>query len=114
MHCQAADGMLGKYLSQATAIEKISLDGLKLLTGVGLDSKLEVADDSLVPVPLPAGTLADFESRAVADRPEMAQLEAGMRARRALVADKKSGNVSEHLCGYYRPGQLCFAPRYAK
>lgn len=106
---QAADGMLGKYLSQATAIEKISLDGLKLLTGVGLDSKLEVADDSLTPVPLPVGTLADFESRAVADRPEMAQLEAGMRARRALVAAKKAEMYPNVYAGII--GQANYASR---
>ncbi len=87
---QTANGMLGKYINQATAIEKISLDGLKLLTGVGMDSDLKVADDSLSPVPLPTGTLADFKIQAVADRPEMAQLEAGMRARRALIAAKKA------------------------
>ena len=106
---QAANGMLGKYLSQATAIEKISLDGLKLLTGVGLDSKLEVADDSLTPVPLPSESLADFESRAVADRPEMAQLEAGMRARRALVAAKKSEMYPDIYAGVI--GQANFASR---
>ena len=87
---QAANGMLGKYLNQASAIEKITLDGLKLLTGVGMDNELQVADDSLAPVPLPVGTLADFKTHALADRPEMAQLEAGMRARRALVAAKKA------------------------
>lgn len=106
---QAANGMLGKYLSQATAIEKISMDGLKLLTGVGMDSKLEVADSSLTPVPLPVGTVADFESRAVADRPEMAQLEAGMRARRALIAAKKSEMYPDIYAGVI--GQANFASR---
>lgn len=106
---QAANGMLGKYLSQATAIEKISMDGLKLLTGVGMDSKLEVADSSLTPVPLPAGTVADFESRAVAERPEMAQLEAGMRARRALIAAKKAEMYPDIYAGVI--GQANFASR---
>lgn len=87
---QSARGMLGKYLGQARAIEKISLDGLKVLTGVGLDASLVVADDSLTPVALPKATLAELQTRAVAERPEMAQLEAGMRARRALVAAKKA------------------------
>ncbi len=87
---QTAQGMLSKYINQATALEKITLEGLKLLTGVGMDSDLKVADDSLAPVPLPVGSLTDFKIEAVADRPEMAQLEAGMRARRALVAAKKS------------------------
>lgn len=106
---QAANGMLGKYLSQANAIEKISLDGLKLLTGVGMDSQLRVADESLMPVPLPVGTLADFETRAVADRPEMAQLEAGMRARRALVAAKKADMYPDIYTGII--GQVNYASR---
>ncbi|MFA5172219.1 MAG: TolC family protein [Sulfuriferula sp.] len=106
---QAANGMLAKYRSQAQAIEKISLDGLKLLTGVGLDAKLEVADDSLTPVALPKGTLADFENTAVANRPEMAQLEAGMRARRALVAAKKAENYPNIYAGII--GQANYASR---
>lgn len=87
---QAGRGLLNKYLAQAQAVEKISLDGLKVLTGVGLDGKLEVAESAIRPVPLPAYTLADYQSRALANRPEMAQLEAGLRARRALVAAKKA------------------------
>lgn len=106
---QAANGMLAKYRSQAQAIEKISLDGLKLLTGVGLDAKLEVADDSLTPVALPKGTLTDFENTAVANRPEMAQLEAGMRARRALVAAKKAENYPNIYAGII--GQANYASR---
>lgn len=87
---QAGRGLLSKYLAQAQAVEKISLDGLRVLTGVGLDGKLEVADSAIQPVPLPADTLADYQGRALANRPEMAQLEAGLRARRALVAAKKA------------------------
>jgi outer membrane protein TolC len=106
---QAANGMLAKYHSQAVAIEKISLDGLKLLTGVGLDSSLTVADDSLTPVALPKGSLTDFENTAVANRPEMAQLEAGMRARRALVAAKRSENYPNLYAGVI--GQANYASR---
>ncbi|MDA8224877.1 MAG: TolC family protein [Betaproteobacteria bacterium] len=87
---QTAEGMLQKYLAQAAAVEKISMDGLKILTGTGMDHPLEVADDSLTAVPLPSGTLTDYQNQALADRPEMAQLEAGMRARRALVQAKKA------------------------
>ena len=87
---QASRGLLSKYLGQARAIEKISLDGLKVLTGVGMDGKLEVADGSLEPVPFPETSLADYQSKAVSERPEMVQLEAGLRARRALVAAKKA------------------------
>lgn len=96
---QAARGMLGKYLSQAKAIEKISLDGLKVLTGVGMAAALEVADDSLTPVALPKGSLAEMQSKALTERPEMAQLEAGLRARRALVAAKKSEKYPDVYAG---------------
>jgi outer membrane protein len=87
---EAARGLLGKYLSQAGAIEKISMDALRVLTGIGLAGTLQVADESLQPVALPAGDLAQYQATALAERPEMAQLEAGLRARRALVAAKKA------------------------
>lgn len=87
---QAKRGLLAKYLSQAQAVETVSLNGLKVLTGVGLDAKLEVADESLQPTALPAASLADYQGKATAARPELAQLEAGLNARRALVQAKKA------------------------
>lgn len=87
---QAGQAMLSKYLAQARAIEQVSLDGLKVLTGVGLKGTLAVADDNLQMVPLPATPLAVYQAKALSDRPEMAQLDAGMRARQALVAAKRA------------------------
>lgn len=87
---QAKRALLSKYLSQAQAVENVSLNGLKVLTGVGLDAKLEVADESLQPAALPVASLADHQSRATSGRPELAQLEAGLQARRALVDAKKA------------------------
>ena len=87
---QAAQGMLEKYIAQAQAVEKISMEGLKILTGVGMNGDLEVADEDLEPVAMPEGTLDDYKNRALSDRPEMAQVEAGMRARRALVQAHKA------------------------
>jgi outer membrane protein TolC len=73
---QATRGVVAKYVYQAQAVERISLDGLKVLTGVGLKAPL-----------------------AVADRPEMQQLEAGLRARRALVAAKKADILPDVYAG---------------
>lgn len=87
---QAKRALLNKYLSQAKAVETISLNGLKTLTGVGLEANLEVADEGLKPVALPVTSLADFQGKAITSRPEMAQLEAGLSARRALVDAKKA------------------------
>ncbi|MBZ0069151.1 MAG: TolC family protein [Thiobacillus sp.] len=104
---QTARGMLAKYVHQSRAIEKISLDGLKVLTGAGLKADLSVADQRIEPVAFPLVELAEFQSRALQDRPEMQQLEAGLRARRALVAAKKADRMPDVYAGVI--GQLNYA-----
>lgn len=104
---QTAKGMLAKYVHQSRAIEKISLDGLKVLTGAGLKADLSVADQRIEPVAFPLIELAEFQSRALQDRPEMQQLEAGLRARRALVAAKKADRMPDVYAGVI--GQLNYA-----
>lgn len=96
---QTAKGVIGKYVHQARAVEKISLDGLRVLTGVGLNAPLAVADDKLEPVPFPAAELADLQGRALTERPEMQQLEAGLKAKRALVAAKKADGMPDVYAG---------------
>lgn len=96
---QAARGLLAKYAHQARAVEKISLDGLKVLTGTGLKGELAVADERIEPVPFPQTELAELQSRALEARPEMQQLEAGLRARRALVAAKKADRMPDVYAG---------------
>jgi len=104
---QTAKGLLAKYVHQARAVEKISLDGLKVLTGVGLKAELSVADERIEPVPFPQIELADFQARALQERPEMQQLEAGLRARRALVAAKKAERMPDVYAGVI--GQFNYA-----
>ncbi|MHB1145424.1 MAG: TolC family protein [Thiobacillus sp.] len=104
---QTARGLLAKYVHQSRAIEKISLDGLKVLTGAGLGADLQVADSRIEPVAFPQIDLADLQARALQDRPEMAQLEAGLRARRALVAAKKADRMPDVYAGVI--GQFNYA-----
>jgi outer membrane protein len=104
---QTARSLLAKYVLQARAIEKISLDGLKVLTGVGLKADLNVADDRIEPVDFPQAELAELQSRALQDRPEMQELEAGLRARRALVAAKKADRMPDVYAGVI--GQFNYA-----
>jgi outer membrane protein len=96
---QTAKGMIDKYVHQARAVEKISLDGLKVLTGVDMKSNLTVADERIEPVPFPQADLAEYQARALQDRPEMLQLEAGLRARRALVEAKKADRLPDIYAG---------------
>ncbi|MEJ2345113.1 MAG: TolC family protein [Gammaproteobacteria bacterium] len=105
---QAGEALVAKYLAQAKSVEAIALDGLKVLTGVGLDHELTLADDHLRPVPLPTKTLAQWRADALAKRPEIAQLDAGLRARRALVAAHKADEKPNVYMGLV--GSLSYAP----
>lgn len=96
---QTARGLLAKYTHQARAIEKISLDGLKVLTGTGLTGELAVTDERIEPVAFPQTALSALQERALQERPEMQQLEAGLRARRALVAAKKADRMPDVYAG---------------
>jgi outer membrane protein len=109
---QTAKSLLAKYVYQARAIEKISLDGLKVLTGAGLKADLKVADDRIEPVPFPQMELAELQARALQERPEMQQLEAGLRARRALVAAKKADRMPDVYAGVI--GQFNYASQRDK
>ncbi|MGB9129515.1 MAG: TolC family protein [Thiobacillus sp.] len=106
---QTARGLLAKYVHQSRAVEKISLDGLKVLTGVGLKADLQVADARIEPVDFPQIDLADLQARALQGRPEMEQLEAGLRARRAMVAAKKADRMPDVYAGVI--GQFNYASR---
>jgi len=105
---QAGSALIARAMAEAGALEHVALDGLKVLTGAGLDSDLTVADTSLAPVALPQMDLPALEAQALAQRPEMAQVEAGMRARRALVAANKANGTPNIYAG--AAGVLSFAP----
>ena len=105
---QAGSGLIGRYVAEATATEQVALDGLKVLTGAGLGSDLTVADKASAPVPLPAMDLAALEQQALVHRPEMAQVEAGLRARRALVEANKSNAWPNLYAGAV--GVLSYSP----
>jgi outer membrane protein TolC len=106
---QTARGLLAKYVHQARAIEKISLDGLRVLTGAGLKSELTVADSRIEPVVFPVIELAELQARALQGRAEMQQLESGLRARRALLAAKKADRLPDVYAGVI--GQFNYASR---
>jgi outer membrane protein TolC len=87
---QAVRGSVGRYLAQAKAIEAVSMDGLKTLVGVPLSAQLEVSDAHIEPVALPEGSVDELVKTALAQREEMAQVEAGMTALRAMVKARRA------------------------
>jgi len=87
---QAVRGSVGRYLAQAKAIEAVSMDGLKTLVGVPLSAQLEVSDAHIEPVALPEGSVDELVKVALAQREEMAQVEAGMTALRSMVKARRA------------------------
>lgn len=103
-----AIGVVNGYIAQAQGLEAVALDGLKVLTGIGLEGELTVADERIAPVARPVVPLPALQERALTDRPEAAQVEAGLRARRALVEARKSEQRPNVYAGI--AGSLAYAP----
>lgn len=87
---QTGAALLRRFIAEASGIEKIAFAGLRLLTGVTNQDQLELADKRLTPVLMPEDELAELQSRALTERPEIRQLKAGLEARRAWMQAKRS------------------------
>jgi outer membrane protein len=105
---QTGMGVLNRYIEEARALNNIARDGLKLLTGVSDDTDIEVADKRLRPVELPEETLAQLQQKALEQRPEMMQVRAGMKARRALLEAKKAEKYPNFYAGI--AGSISYSP----
>lgn len=105
---QTVAALINRYHAEAQGMERIALEGLKTLTGIGQKKRLKVADKRLTPVDLPAASLQKLQARALKKRPERAQLEAGLDARRALVAAKKAGKKPKVYYGL--GGEVRYTP----
>lgn len=103
---QTATELAQSYINQARAMEAISLSGLKVLTGVV--EELQLFDKRLTPVELPTETLALLQEKALLQRPEMSQLEQGLKARRSLMNANKAMNRPNIFVGF--AGMLSYSP----
>jgi len=83
-------GIIQGYLEEATGMEKVAMAGLRLLTGIADADELAVSDQRLEAWPLPDTELKPMMAKALAQRPEMSQVSAGLAARYALVEASKS------------------------
>lgn len=105
---QTGAALVERYLAQAKAVENVAHDGLKLLLGLGPEQTLELAEDHIEPVAGPTKSLQELQQLALQRRPEMEQLEAGLRARRELVAAKKADALPNLYAGVV--GSVSYSP----
>lgn len=90
---------LNRYLAEAQAVENIAMSGLHMLLGVAHDEPVELVDRKIRPLPLPEMDLDELRDKALIQRPEIDQLKAGLRARRALVLAKKADKMPNIYTG---------------
>ena len=105
---QTGIALIKRYIAQARGLEKVAYDGLKMLTGVSKNDELALADERVTPVDMPEQSLEQFQQLALKQRPEMAQVEAGLAARRALVAAKQSEKYPNIYAGVV--GSIAYSP----
>jgi len=105
---QTGVALIQRYIAEATSFENIAMAGLRMLTGIASEDTLELADKRLRPVDLPEGGLEELQAKALKQRPEVAQLTAGLDARRALMMAKKSDSNPNIYTGII--GVISYAP----
>jgi len=105
---QTGSGILHRYLEEAKGLQKVATAGLHLLTGIADNDEIQLADKRLEPVALPPETLEQLQQKALQQRPEMTQVEAGLNARRALVEAKRSEAYPNFYAGV--GGSFAYSP----
>ncbi|MBC8210938.1 MAG: TolC family protein [Gammaproteobacteria bacterium] len=105
---EAGLGLIERFLADASALESIAMEGIKLLTGVAREETVELEDTRLRAVALPERTLDEWIELALAGRAEFKQVEAGLASRRALVEAKRASSKPVVYAGL--AGSAAYAP----
>ncbi len=96
---QAGHSLISRYIYQTEGMQKIALEGLKVLTGLKATDELQLAEKVLSPVALPGGGLSEFQQQALTQRPEILQVAAGLKARHALVEARRADAMPNLYAG---------------
>lgn len=107
---RAGLGLAQGFHAEALATERVAEAGLRMLTQWPVDQPLELLDRRIRPLPMPVLPLEELQKQALELRPEMAQVEAGLKARKALVEAKRSEGLPNIYAGVvagmaYSPGR---------
>lgn len=90
---------INKRLREASDNIELAHSALKTTLGLQEETKFEIASEYLDPVEFQLDSLSVYHEIAIQNRPELAQLRAGISARRALVQIKKSDYFPQFFLG---------------
>ena len=105
---QTGAALIQRYQAEAQGYERTALEGLRILTGLGINDEVQVADRRLKPLPLPEESLKELTARAMTLRPEVRQLAAGLDARREYLLARRSEAMPNLYAGVI--GSISYAP----
>jgi outer membrane protein TolC len=100
-------GLIDNFLAEATSLELIAMEGLRLLTGRE-EKVIDLMDRRLKPLPLPSETVEEWIELAISNRVEFKQVQAGLNARRALVEVSRADEKPIVYAGV--AGSFAYAP----
>lgn len=105
---ESGKALLARYQAQARGLERVAEAGLKTLMGLPEEAELTLADRHIRPEPMPQASLDELVARALENRPEMAQVNDGLAAMRALVRGRQADKMPNLYAGVV--GSLAYAP----
>lgn len=105
---QTGIALIKRYIAETQGMQRIAQAALIMLLALKPTDTVKLADRRLKPVPLPEGSLEQFKQMALNKRPEMKQVEAGLKARRSLLAAKNSEAKPNVYTGI--GGSLAYSP----
>ena len=107
---KAGKSLIQGYHAKASSLERVAEAGLRMLVQWPEDEPLVLSDRRIRPLPAPTGDLDTLQQQALLLRPEMSQVEAGLKARKALVSAKRAEGKPNIYAGIvagmaYSPGR---------
>jgi len=105
---ESAQSLAESYIVRAKALEEVAVGGLKVLMGYDKSENVVLAEKNLIPLDLPKLVLIDLQKKAMTERPEMKQLNHGLKAQRALIKANHSMKKPNLYAGIV--GMLSYSP----
>ena len=95
----AFSGEVTKYLEEAQKGEKLALSALKTRLGLPVDTQLDIANERLTIIAVEVPEPESFVKKSLERRPELRQIDEGLKARTALVEAAKAGYYPDIFLG---------------
>ena len=107
---KSAESLIQSYVLQARSLKQVAMHGLRMLIGWQEAEDPQLEDKRLQPLKVTTQTLDELQGEALTQRPEMTQVQHGLKAMRHLVEGQRAMNRPNLFVGgvvfiSYSPGR---------